>query len=389
MVKRAYRLGLLMGMLCMMAGAVTVYMVFAQESDPEAPPEATGEVVVEPSATPSPTWTPTVIWTSTVQPTEVIPPTATPLPPQPVMPTEESSDDPAAEVTAIVEPTLPPEVTEEPVIAPTLEITEEPLVAPTVEVTEEPVIMEPTAEVTAEVTVEVPPTEVTEEPVVPQPTAEVPEVTEEPVVPQPTIGPEITPEITQEPPVIEPTVTAEVTEEPIIEPTIAPELTEEPTATEPGVEVTDEPLPPIEDTTPAQIMGLVDLPSNVAVSVQLIDSNGGVAEGQVDEQGKFLFGELAPGSYRVEASAAGFLSRQVELIVEPGGEYMLPPAILAAGDTNGDGVIDMLDVMLIAANFDGPADVPEADVNHDGWVDIRDLSVTGSQFGLAGPLPWS
>jgi hypothetical protein len=72
-----------------------------------------------------------------------------------------------------------------------------------------------------------------------------------------------------------------------------------------------------------------------------------------------------------------------------GQQVELPPPTLRSGDTNADGVIDVRDAALIAANFNGPALVGEADLTGDGWIDIRDLSLIGAQFGLAGPLPWN
>lgn len=106
------------------------------------------------------------------------------------------------------------------------------------------------------------------------------------------------------------------------------------------------------------------------------------------EQGAFSLPELPPGAYALEAAAGGTLSRMAAFTLEAGQELALPPVTLLAGDVNGDNIIDLTDAVLIAANFNLPALVPEADLNGDGWIDIHDLVMLGSAFGLEGPLPW-
>ena len=53
------------------------------------------------------------------------------------------------------------------------------------------------------------------------------------------------------------------------------------------------------------------------------------------------------------------------------------------GDVNGDGVVDMQDLDIIAQNFNTspPAD-ERADINKDGIVDIYDLVIVGKNFGI-------
>lgn len=104
--------------------------------------------------------------------------------------------------------------------------------------------------------------------------------------------------------------------------------------------------------------------------------------------GTFLFSNMDPGTYALEASAAGHLKARAEFMLQAGQNVLLSPTILTAGDTNGDNLIDLSDAVLIAANFDSPATIAAADLNHDGWVDVRDLALIGAEFGRTGPIFW-
>ena len=205
-----------------------------------------------------------------------------------------------------------------------------------------------------------------------------------------------------EPTVIPPTEQVIVEQTPIVEMTQEPLPTLEvtPEVTVPVVEVTPEAtvevLPEVtaeataEVPSAAQISGLVQHPraGTSPAQITLTLPDGSVVHGAADEQGSFSFADLPAGSYFVEVAAVGSLTSRIEVVLADGEQRDLPPLTLKIGDTNGDNVIDILDVMLIAANFDGPAQVAEADVNGDGWIDVRDLSLIGAQVGLAGPLPW-
>lgn len=60
-----------------------------------------------------------------------------------------------------------------------------------------------------------------------------------------------------------------------------------------------------------------------------------------------------------------------------------PDAWLWQGDVNGDGLIDMRDIVLIAKNYRKPASVdPRCDLDGDGWISILDLEKVKENFGL-------
>jgi hypothetical protein len=165
----------------------------------------------------------------------------------------------------------------------------------------------------------------------------------------------------------------------------------QPTATlvdvQPTLAITSEPTV-VASLVPAlaQITGSISAP--VAASLVLTFPDGTTVNGMTAEDGSFTFADLQPGIYRLQASADGFLSSQIEFTLEGGQTLALPPAVLHAGDTNRDNVIDVRDAVLIAANFGGPAVNPETDLNRDGVIDIRDLTLLGVVFGQSGPSNW-
>jgi hypothetical protein len=140
-----------------------------------------------------------------------------------------------------------------------------------------------------------------------------------------------------------------------------------------------------------QVTGKVGAPlraDNSGIKVVLTRPDGSALQTSTDSVGNFIFANLAPGTYRVDADAAGYLSSQTSFTLTQGQNVVLPSASLVGGDTNLDNKIDLSDATLIAANFDGTSVVAGADLNHDGIVDIRDLSAIGAYFGLVGPTQW-
>lgn len=58
------------------------------------------------------------------------------------------------------------------------------------------------------------------------------------------------------------------------------------------------------------------------------------------------------------------------------------PIVYLAADFNGSGVIDLVDLGILGANFGrpGPLTRAEGDANADGLVDLTDLSILGAEF---------
>ena len=61
------------------------------------------------------------------------------------------------------------------------------------------------------------------------------------------------------------------------------------------------------------------------------------------------------------------------------------PRIAPRGDINGDLIVDVRDLAIIASSFGKAVGIPgfraEADLNGDGLVDIRDLAILAANFG--------
>ncbi len=216
------------------------------------------------------------------------------------------------------------------------------------------------------------------------------------------------------PPVVQPTQVPP--QAPPVGATPLPPVQVQPIPTVVPVQPTAIPLVPIPTAidnivpTPAPQSPPVVLPEPTVVSVQVGSISGNVTlailnnaqgislslqrpDGQllnlpIGVDGAFLFSNMDPGTYALEASAVGHLKARAEFILQAGQNVALSPTILTAGDTNGDDLIDLADAVLIAANFDSPATIQAADLNHDGWVDVRDLALIGADFGRTGPIFW-
>ena len=62
------------------------------------------------------------------------------------------------------------------------------------------------------------------------------------------------------------------------------------------------------------------------------------------------------------------------------------PQASLMGDVNGDGTVNILDLVFVASRFDAP-DATGADVNGDGTVNIQDLVMVANSFGSVAAAP--
>lgn len=109
--------------------------------------------------------------------------------------------------------------------------------------------------------------------------------------------------------------------------------------------------------------------------------------------GQFTSGRLGPGDYQVTARHPSYLDSAADAVrCVAYGLLPLPATTLLGGDVNGDGHVDVFDLVRIAALYNvclsEPSPTPPEDVNGDYCVDFFDLVITAANFGEEGPTPW-
>jgi dockerin type I repeat protein len=96
--------------------------------------------------------------------------------------------------------------------------------------------------------------------------------------------------------------------------------------------------------------------------------------------------------YPVEAQAEGFLRAVGSATIASGGITAMPTITLLGGDINGDNVIDRFDAMTIGMNYNAKvpaAGVPSAaDLNNDGIINVLDLELLAKNYQMTGPVVW-
>lgn len=93
------------------------------------------------------------------------------------------------------------------------------------------------------------------------------------------------------------------------------------------------------------------------------------------------------GTYSVIATAAGFLSAQGSVTLSAGATHTMPTVSLLAGDIDNNNVIDQFDAMTIAMNYN-TAVPAAADLNSDGMINLLDLELLAHNYRKVGPLVW-
>jgi hypothetical protein len=118
------------------------------------------------------------------------------------------------------------------------------------------------------------------------------------------------------------------------------------------------------------------------------DHSGIIVTSETGEQtvtaGDGSFSIAAGGPFTFEHP--GFLPAQSGLPASIQSDDFAPPNVitLLAGDTSGDGQINILDLAYIAQQY-GTNDTL-ADLNGDGAVDILDIVLAAGNFGQVGPM---
>jgi hypothetical protein len=124
-----------------------------------------------------------------------------------------------------------------------------------------------------------------------------------------------------------------------------------------------------------------------AVTVSLYDDTDAlVASVSAETDGTFSV-MVAAGTYKVIASAAGFLSAEGSATITADTTTTQSTVTLFAGDIDGNGVIDQFDAMTIGMSYNG-TDPAAADLSNDGTINVLDLELLAANYRLTGPSNW-
>ncbi len=133
------------------------------------------------------------------------------------------------------------------------------------------------------------------------------------------------------------------------------------------------------------LAGDVNASKPVTVNVYNADSSlaGTVA---ANPDGTFTL-SLAPGTYTAIASAEGFLDAQGAPVITSGNTTTLSTISLLAGDIDNNDVIDQFDALTIGMGYN--TGVPAAaDLNNDSVINVLDLELLAANYNQSGSLAW-
>jgi hypothetical protein len=138
-----------------------------------------------------------------------------------------------------------------------------------------------------------------------------------------------------------------------------------------------------------------EISGNVKVEGRADDNQAGhsvvddtILSTTTDTLGDFTFGTVDFGTYNFTADSPGFLAASCAGVVHDVGPTVLNDVVLLAGDIDNSGAIDITDAASIGIVF-GSTDPEVADLNADGVVDVLDLILMAVNFGQdSAGNPW-
>ncbi len=145
---------------------------------------------------------------------------------------------------------------------------------------------------------------------------------------------------------------------------------------------------PTAPSPPTIITGIVQLQypygTNADTRVVLIQNDYIVSETLTAGDGSFTLANIPAGDFRLEVAHSGYLPLSITLHVSDNQSVSLSPMTLQAGDVNGDNLIDQRDLATLEQVYGLLAsNVPlGADLNHDGVIDLMDLQMLAANLGL-------
>lgn len=123
------------------------------------------------------------------------------------------------------------------------------------------------------------------------------------------------------------------------------------------------------------------------VTIQLFDASNVLVVSQTTNPSGTFNIPLTGGTYTIIASAQGFLNAQGFVTLTNGVITTMQTVALPAGDIDGNSVIDQFDALTIGMNYNGS--LPSAaDLNNDGVINVLDLELLAANYRLSGALVW-
>jgi hypothetical protein len=142
--------------------------------------------------------------------------------------------------------------------------------------------------------------------------------------------------------------------------------------------------------TPAPAVGLLTgkVFASKLVRIEAYNAdNHVVGAGWTNPDGSFEF-YAASGTNSVVAMASGFLIAQRLVTITDGSTTTLPTITLLAGDIDSNNVIDQFDALTIGISYNTSAP-SEADLNDDGIINVLDLELLAQNYRKVGPVDWN
>ena len=117
---------------------------------------------------------------------------------------------------------------------------------------------------------------------------------------------------------------------------------------------------------------------------------GGELSDDTDENGDFFIDNAPADTYTLTADSPGFLAATCEGVVHTTDALTtLADTTLLAGDIDGNGEIDIVDASSIGVVFGSTDPAEVANLNADAEVDILDLILMAANFGqTSAGNPW-
>ena len=127
--------------------------------------------------------------------------------------------------------------------------------------------------------------------------------------------------------------------------------------------------------------------ANKPVTIHLYDQhNSLVNTSGLDVERRFIFNTAAE-TYTVLARAEGYLPARALIAVSPGSTTTLSTVSLMAGDIDGNFTVDEFDALSIGMNYN-TASPSAADLNADGVINVLDLELLAANYHASGVQIW-